>query len=590
MSELTPTKRKRRQPVACEACRERKIRCSRDGQPCSTCVRRRVRCWYAAGVEEVQRQTQAAHVPPSPQSQNGATDLAQRVQKLEELLRQAQYTAQSLPSQLTPSSEGTSHGNRATDGGLRGNLRQTDGGYVRYIPSCDGWSHSSKGSGLAGVDFTAAVSTRQPFTPSANIPTALKTLLSRLPPIPQCTELVQIYTASFASLFHLLHDPTFQAQYNSFLANPSSATASWLALLYAILATAVLALDGDSSVLNSLSRERDAAEKVADLSEQYRRAAFACLEADHYFWNHNVGTLQALILLIYGISHSYGPTWTLLGLTHHLAISIGCHVDPEELGLSMIECEERRRCWACLSMLYTNQSTTLGGIGNPQILQQNATTRPPLDCNDHELAMGHPVATAGATQMSYMLLKFRLYDICSDICSNVLGRKDTSYDMVKQIDASIVNEQHTWDARYLDDSRSGPLEAYHLAHLNILWSYSSHLLLLLHQFHATQGAATPEALWSETRSIQTATRLLEIHATMSDSPELAPFRWYTRGLGSFHAFHAAVILFNLLPSIALRANACEVHAALRGCTTRFEQMSDMSPLCSKAAPVLRRLV
>jgi len=39
------------------------------------------------------------------------------------------------------------------------------------------------------------------------------------------------------------------------------------------------------------------------------------------------------------------------------------------------------------------------------------------------------------------------------------------------------------------------------------------------------------------RCLETAKHLLEVHPSLNEAPELTPFRWYGRGLGSFHAFH-----------------------------------------------------
>ena len=188
---------------------------------------------------------------------------------------------------------------------------------------------------------------------------------------------------------------------------------TWLALLFAVISTAVLGLSSDSPIVDELSRSSGALAKMVELSERYRTLALRCLEADHYLWDHNITTLQTLVLLIYGISHSYGQAWTLLGLAHHLSLSIGCHVDPSAFGLNALECEERRRCWAGLRMLYTVQNTAMGFTGLAHALLPS-NCEPPADVNDKDLIPGHmelpEMPSSGqATQMTYLLLKFRLY-------------------------------------------------------------------------------------------------------------------------------------------------------------------------------------
>ena len=368
---------------------------------------------------------------------------------------------------------------------------------------------------------------------------------------------------------------------------------SWMALLFSVLGIAVLALEPDSPILSDLSRSRGAYGKLTELSERYWSAAMACLDADHYLWNHNVTTLQTLILLIYGIGHSHGQSWTLLGLAHHLAISIGCHVDPSEFGLDVVQREERRRCWSGLMMLYTNQNTAMGNVALPHGLL-HASTRPPADIDDCELivnAQHIPPSPPHATQMSYLLHKFRLYDICSELCDRFLNVEIASYELVSDIDVAMVKEQRWWETQYSGDTRSAQLPIYHLAHLKILHSYANHLLLLLHHPVAMGRVyATSEREWSESRVIPSAMRLLEIHAEMYDSRDFAPFKWYNRGIGSFHAFHAATVLFGLRGSTYARGRAAEIREALHKCAARLETMSTLSPLCLKAGPVLRYLL
>ena len=589
----------RRAPVSCEQCRTRKIRCSRDGPPCSTCIRRRIsHCAYAGSQRQEERALDRTRLPlpAAIAARNGTADLdlAKRVQRLERLLEeQTQPTGSPLDNaddgyrRFTPNSPGSEHFRRRKVVG--GSLKRTESGHVRFVPKPQQWSHDpDQGDCASGLSSEPPLSSNQ---------TSVKELLTRLPPVSQCSELVSVYFRSFASLFHILHDPTFNRQYEAFLEDAETVSLSWLAMLFAILGTAVLALDRNSPVLFDLSRSRKDG-KVAGLMNHYRSAAMACLEADHYLWNHNVTTLQALILLTYSIGHSHGRTWTLLGLTHHLAVSLGCHIDPSEFGLSPIESEERRRCWSGLMMLYTSENLSLGNAGLPHHVFP-ANCSPPADINDDEIGtdMQRTVDPGQATQMAYLLLKFRLYDICADLCERVLDvERPPSYNVVKELDATIENEKRTWSLRYSDDdiTPAPELPVYHKAHLKILHSYASHLILILHQaaLATARDTTTSDTSWSESKIVMSALQLLNIHSEFEQSPELAPFRWYHRGLGSFHAFHAATILFSSRRSSCGRQRALDILESLQSCAARFESLdggpaSELSPHLSQATPVLR---
>lgn len=317
-----------------------------------------------------------------------------------------------------------------------------------------------------------------------------------------------------------------------------------------------------------------------------------CLHADHFLWRHNVNTLQALILLMYGINHTHGHTWSLLGLTYNIAVAIGCHIDPSNFDLNLVECEERRRCWAGLMMLYTVQNTALGSLDLQRIKHEVAL---PLNADDCDVAASNTSTSAKKlTQMSYLLFKFRLYDLSSRVCNHVFGSSHPTYQGVLTLDADIISEQNTWNAKYLSDVIDGrTLPVHHIVHLNILYGYSHQLSLLLHRPIVARGEPfyrSDEVSRSRARCTESAMSLLDIQKLLSDSAEFAPFGWYVRGLGSFHAFHAAVFLVAEIISGKEPQRYEEImDAAEKGLAT-FESMVDQSDICRRAAQVIRHLL
>ncbi|KAM6509338.1 hypothetical protein FSOLCH5_012339 [Fusarium solani] len=288
-----------------------------------------------------------------------------------------------------------------------------------------------------------------PFTTST---TTIAELLELLPPTSHCDELKKTYFDVFSPLFHILHDPTFEADYRRFQSDPEQVSLPWLALLFVILSIAVIALPEDSPLLRELGRRNSALENTSLLCSRYRGAAMKCLEADHYLWRHNLNTLQAVVLLIYGINHTHGQSWALLGTARNIALALGCHIDPTVFGMDRIRVEERRRCWAGLNMLYTIQNTTLGNLDSTFT---PSSVKAPLDVNDDELVAGFevPVARNGPTQMSYLLLKFDLYGLCTRICSEVFGALHVpSYDTIQALDSEISALQEVLNYKYLFDT------------------------------------------------------------------------------------------------------------------------------------------
>ncbi|KAK2039337.1 hypothetical protein LZ31DRAFT_598940 [Colletotrichum somersetense] len=542
--------RRSRLPISCEPCRTRKIRCTRDDPPCLTCVRRGIRpslCHYKMRNQQPDGGAPTnCSSPPSSSTLPAPSrdvDLTARVAKLERLL-EAQIAARESQS-LAGSSAATAMG-QGINASMRrpinafgpstptrlvgqarppGKLRTTPSGHVRYIPTS---SISGPGEGRdADTECHLFESLEGPFPFGRAGDHEAAACLDALPPSSLCSKVKNIFFESFAPLFHILHDITFHHQYAAFEENPNSTPLAWLALLYAILGTAVTAVEPDSEILAELSRQATVAAKIDELSQRYRIAAMRCLQADNFLWQHNVTTLQTLIILIYGISHSHGQSWSLLGLAHQIALSIGCHVDPSGLALDVIEREERRRCWAGLTMLYTTQNTGLGNLGTSRLFCDHSVL-PPADVDDQDLVAGSnepPRHTVRATQMSYLLLKFRLYEIGSNICTNVLAVQDPSVRTILDLDQAIAAEQQHFRALYISHSRREPLPAHHQAHYHILSGYSHQLLLLLHRPLLRASPHSGNLKESRTRCFESAKSLLDIHAQFHESSDFTAFKW-----------------------------------------------------------------
>lgn len=374
---------------------------------------------------------------------------------------------------------------------------------------------------------------------------------------------------------------------------------SWLALLFAILAIAVSALDDDDPLLLDLGRERTVSRNIKVLSARYRSAALQCLAADSVMTRHSINSLQALVLVSYARLHRGLPFWILLGFTHHVAISMGCHIDPERFILGPIDREERRRVWAGLMMLYTIQNTSFGSL-DQQMLTQDV--KMPADVDDVDLLTGPTVTmtsdpssspSAGRpTQTTSLLLTFRLYKISNRICETIFSYSQFRLP-VSQLEAELLAFREMCDSRYQLDTNQEPLPVHHQANLNILYSQINQLLLLLLRpslCRFLQGEITPETCASRAKCMTSAKASLSIFQALLESPQFAPYKWYTSGLGSFHAFHAAVVLAVGLLNPENRAEYDENKDLLNKTLDMFATLSIRSTFSSKAVPVIRQIM
>lgn len=211
----------RRLPISCEPCRVRKIRCPRDSTPCGTCLRRGIaasQCVYAKRLSmppsSLFYSRPSGPISPvstekSSTSSNNA-DLAERVRKLEQML-QSQITSQPLIESLaTPKSNsaktpdtdhrrGDAHA-KPRPYQLRGSLRTSESGHVRFVPDGSQWSSVLGPTLNTSLEFDNAVAdtSNGPFPFGQSDRHSLQELLARLPPVRLCRELKDVYFDSFS--------------------------------------------------------------------------------------------------------------------------------------------------------------------------------------------------------------------------------------------------------------------------------------------------------------------------------------------------------------------------------------------------------
>lgn len=277
-------------------------------------------------------------------------------------------------------------------------------------------------------------------------------------------------------------------------------------------------------------------------------------------------------------------------MTYNIAVAMACHIDPSDFNLDSIQCEERRRCWTGLIMLYTIQNSFLGSP-DPN-WRVSHSVRLPADVNDIDITVsGVHSSTLGPTQMTYLLFKFRLYNLTASIGNIISTVSNPTRSSIQSLDAEISSAQESWDERYHADTSHGPLPTHHRVHLHILQSYAHQLFLLLHRPFFAQsiiGLDIPNE--SQIRCITSAEALLDIHRSLCEDEEYRPYLWYTYGLGSFHAFHAAAVLAVALIMPIYRPQWGKFRRMLEEVSGRFEVAKGRSPICSRAGRILRGLL
>jgi hypothetical protein len=186
-----------RQPLSCENCRKRKIKCQNStGQvPCATCVRRghSQSCFYKRTADFSQQGSGA-----------NESELLCRIRNLEDLLRQQlAQSSQSPPEHSLGSTPAQSRHafSFANSDGTSLETHRTG----TIITSPTGHQHFSPRAAMLGASFVPDLVESVP-NPSANsgFPfssesiTATNTLLDILPPSSQCDELKSVFFEVFS--------------------------------------------------------------------------------------------------------------------------------------------------------------------------------------------------------------------------------------------------------------------------------------------------------------------------------------------------------------------------------------------------------
>lgn len=366
------------------------------------------------------------------------------------------------------------------------------------------------------------------------------TMLSHILPNKEvCDQCVTFYMEVFSPLLHILHEPSFYEEYKTFWENPRDFQLSWLALLYTILALSVLCIPRDHILMVELSKSGMI--PPLELVETFQKAAQTCLFADNFLQHYRLSTLQAVILLIYSYNHTQGvhDGWWLLGIGHHIAIGLGCHRDGSHFGFGLLVTEIRRRVWAALlnlDCIFVTMS------GRPSLINPaQYDTKLPLNVDDcditPETTVASPIAQSRPTQMTYLLCKFRLYAISRQIFEEAHHLSVPETSRIRELDTALQKVPSQWP--YLGTSIESPGAEW--AQLLILQSYVHQLCISLHKKFLLDRSLELNS-FSRQRVASSAVALLRIHKDFCDNPALKRYGWYTNGLGTFQALHAAISL------------------------------------------------
>ncbi|KAI0549123.1 hypothetical protein F4679DRAFT_548365 [Xylaria curta] len=584
-------KRRPRKPINCQPCRHSKLRCDRQ-IPCVQCVRRKCAdsCSYERPPTASRSGGPRVHTQPESRPERASTPRQPETEHDSAGDVQVSSVAQG-PAEISPAPKerGPDPANTVPP-----DLQE------RHALTHERWEEvlqrpmNPNEPSTFALDDTASRSPGFCFPFPSEPQLGTSDLLAMIPSASTCDYLISKFFLYMAQFFPILHGPTFQKEYAAFVANPSTADLSWLAVLFMLLSIGLHTLDYDDALPADIKLNASTLQDSSRPTRQYREAAMTCLSKSQFLTRYRLSTLQALLFVVYEICHEEGVEhgWTLLGIALNIGIALHCNDESGPPGLARIEIERRRRCWAGLLSLYAYQIVSYPGVN--MLFLTNVTATMPSDVDDADIREDSILQTSRRlTQMSIMMFKIRLFQLSSRICRHLKGPNKFDEKIRDQFDAEIAAEQREWDATFLidgDEELPNLLDFSSFVHWSLQF-HGHHLYLLIHQpFCRPRSNPTCFRQQSRAKCITSGATLLQIHQRFWEIPRLRPLRWTLHGLHSFYAVHGAVGLAScLLDEESNVSDSLQYRDAFAMAVYRIGKLQQRSPICMKAYPILSQL-
>ncbi|EWZ90824.1 hypothetical protein NW765_016030 [Fusarium oxysporum] len=572
-----PHKRPRKR-LSCEPCRISKLRCDRQ-QPCSACKRRE--CESTCTFRRSRDITANNIVIPENVSASPVRDSSACLPP---------EPAVTAPAVATAAANTAHHGPSSIPSTFHGPLSGIPSPHGEPLSSIASWDAVLERPAIGRDNCTPGVRA-DPFVSfifGSKVPTS--ELLATLPSKTTREFLISRYFTYQAPLFHVLHGPTFQQQYTEFTRDSAHTSLSWLALLFVICSLAVQTLGDGDPVLRDYQSSGPGADACDPLfvSRHLRSAALACLSQASFMVRYNLNTLEALLIMSYGICHSEGVdrAWAFLGVALNIGIALRCNADRPDR--NFIEQQRCWRCWAGVRLLYTYQGILFRDV-DPSFLLSFPSPMP-AEVNDsdiHSDTVQEP--SSYPTGMSLMKFKLRLFELSTRICSILSGSSIFDESAMNHYGALIATEQQQWASVFLPSGSPSLLDTAGYAYWCILETYAHQLYLLIHRpFYHSQS---PQYLVSSRkRYAASSLALLDIYEKLCELPTLRPWRWLVNGMTSFNALQGVVALAACMMDKPGQGDDTASHRAIfSAAVQRIESLQRSSPVCERAYPAIQAI-
>ncbi|KAH8803555.1 Zn(II)2Cys6 transcription factor [Xylogone sp. PMI_703] len=379
---------------ACDECRERKLKCSKDRPSCVNCIQQGKKCQYSPKVNR------------TPLTRQNLTEAEDRIRRLEaafaELLpnvdinsildshsHDESHAGQTVVTASTKQEPMASPKNTFVEDvaspGAEETLPQEADGFdwveeIAISDISDGMAALSikpEGTGYLGAT-SSVVPLRALLTGDLDVSRTAPGNLNPIHlqfsnPTSQLSGMsedafVDSYFLYYHKTYPFLHEETFRAQYADKSSRPRGNT--WPILLNTVLALGAWSIGDENSTMDDVFYY-----KVKRLSQD-----------TSVFEVGNLALVQALLLLSNYTQKRNKPNtgWNYLGLAIRMAMSLGLHKEFPDWKIGHLQREMRRRVWWGLYIFDSGASIT---FGRPVLLPESRIAEANQVLNIHEEAL-----------------------------------------------------------------------------------------------------------------------------------------------------------------------------------------------------------
>ncbi|CAG8952961.1 hypothetical protein HYFRA_00007677 [Hymenoscyphus fraxineus] len=558
-----PPQGKRNRPqLSCTNCRHAKSKCDRQ-VPCTQCIKK--------------GRVSTCTIPASLPRKKAAASMQNRLRHLESLVKNVM--SQENPIQISPSnSDGQPSQGAFQDEIVKlPNHQKFETGKEKESPPPISTARVVQGSaestyvgathwGAILEDIEEVRGFFEEFEPERDAPErdlspfnsmafngshtlSKENLLSGLPDKKVVDHLVARHFNSNSPSLSIIHAPTFQKDYRKFWEAPSSVSANWLGLLYAMLTISSLVVIGGKEV------HPDTRGTPHEMLRFYRRYCTQALITSNYT-KPSKYTIETMIIfaeaefLLSKDDEVY--LYLFVGNIVRLCLRMGLHRDASKIDgtLTPYQSEIRRRLWHHVSQLDMLSCFHIGlpgmvdSIDSDTLLPRNLRDE---DFGEDTIELPPSRSPSELTPISYLIAKSILCQEAGKITTMANRLTRVPYEDILKLDKSL---HHAFDQIpiFYRLSRTG-ISITDSANV-IVKQFSMFLVYhkcrcMLHRNYLAYGEDTPEYTFSKKEALDASMELLSGQAMTYEAATpggpLANDRWFLSTL-STHDFLLAALL------------------------------------------------